>query len=235
MTFLYQLFGTILRFIYDLIGNYGWSIVIFSLFAKIITLPLTIKQTRSMQMMQYINPKMTELQKKYANNKEKLNEEMMKLYQQYNYSPLSGCLPLLIQMPILMGLWGALRNPELYVFSSAEFANISQNFLWINNMTYSPLQIFQQNGFTLVFFLSLIIPAVSVALTIWQQKQTTSQGPSQQNMKGMQIFMTVFIAYMGFTFTQGLAIYWTFQTALTVAQNLIMNKFFPPKIIEIKK
>ena len=64
MTFLYQIFGTILRFIYDLIANYGWSIVILSIFAKVITLPLTIKQTQSMQMMQFINPKMTELQKK---------------------------------------------------------------------------------------------------------------------------------------------------------------------------
>ncbi len=235
MTFLYQIFGTILRFIYDLIANYGWSIVILSIFAKVITLPLTIKQTQSMQMMQFINPKMTELQKKYANNKEKLNEEVMNLYKQYNYSPLSGCLPLVIQMPILMGLWGALRNPELYVFSASEFVNVSQSFLWIKDMSFSPLQIFQQNGFTMVFVLSLIIPAISVALTIWQQKQTMAQGASAQNMKGMQIFMTVFIAYMGFTFTQGLAIYWTFQTALTVAQNVIMKKFFPPKIPEIKK
>ena len=230
--FLSGLFGPILRVIYDFVGSYGWSIVLFSLFAKLITLPLTIKQTRSMQMMKFMGPKTAEIQKKYKNDKEKLNEETMKLYKEFGYNPLSGCLPLLIQFPILIGLFGVLRNPATYVFTAAEFALVSQKFLWIENLTLSPQQVYVESGLTLVFFLALIIPLISVGLTILQQKAMGSTEGSGGNQKFMQIFMTVFIAYIGFTFSQGLALYWTIQTGLTLLQNMVVMKYFPVKLPE---
>ncbi len=232
MNFLYQIFGSILRLIYDFVQSYGWSIVLFAVFAKIIMIPLSIKQTKSMQMMKVINPKLQELQKKYASNKEKLNEETTKLYQQYNYNPLSGCLPLLIQFPIIIGLFGVLREPAKWVFTAAEYANVSQQFLWIQNLTLSPFDVYKADGFSLIFILSLIIPAVSVILTVVQQKQTTQAGPN--NQKGMQLFMTAFIAYVGFTFSQGLAIYWTLQTALGLVQNWVQDKYFAPVLPDVK-
>lgn len=234
MNFLYEFFGSILRAIYDFVGSYGWSIVLFSIFAKVILIPLSIRQTKSMQMMKVINPKMQELQKKYASNKQKLNEEMTKLYQQYHYNPLSGCLPLLIQFPIIIGLFGVLREPAKWVFTAEEYLNVSQNFLWIQNLTLSPVQVFQNEGVTLIFILSLIIPIISVLLTFLQQKQTAQQSGPAGQQKGMQLFMTIFIAYIGFTFSQGLAIYWTLQTALALLQNAIQEKYFPPAIPEIK-
>lgn len=234
MDFLYQLFGSILRAIYDFVGSYGWSIVLFSIFAKVIMIPLSIKQTKSMQMMKIINPKMQELQKKYASNKQKLNEETQKLYQQYNYNPLSGCLPLLIQFPIIIGLFGVLRMPEKYVFSAAEYVTVSQKFLWINNLTQSPIDVFKASGVSLVFILALIIPIISVVLTIWQQKQMSQQGAGAEQGKMMQWFMTIFIGYIGFTFSQGLAVYLTLQTALTILQNVIQEKYFPPAMPDIK-
>jgi YidC/Oxa1 family membrane protein insertase len=234
MNFLYELFGSILRAIYNFVGSYGWSIVLFSIFAKVILIPLSIKQTKSMQMMKIINPKMQELQKKYASNKQKLNEETTKLYQQYHYNPLSGCLPLLIQFPIIIGLFGVLRMPDKYVFSAAEYLNVSQKFLWINNLTQSPIDVFKAEGVSVIFLLALIIPIISVVLTIWQQKQTSDQSGPAGQQKGMQIFMTIFIAYIGFTFSQGLAVYWTLQTALTIIQNAIQEKYFAPVIPDIK-
>lgn len=232
MSFLYQFFGMILKAIYGFVGSYGWSIVLFAVFAKIITLPISIKQTRSMQLMQMLSPATQVIQKKYANNKDKQNEETMKLYNKYKYNPMSGCLPLLIQFPILIGLYGALRTPVPYVFAEAEWSGVSQTFLWIQNMGLSPVDLFKQSGMNAEFYLSLIIPTISVVLTIIQQKKTnqSTAGQAASQGKSMSIFMTIFIAYIGYTFNQGIAIYWTFQTALGLIQNELTLKFFPLKV-----
>ncbi len=232
MTFLYQLFGKVLHFFYTFAGNnYGLAIILFALFAKLITLPLSIKQTRSTQLMQMLTPAQNIIQKKYANNQQKQNEELQKLYKKYNYSPLSGCLPLLIQFPIIIGLFGALRMPETYVFTAAEYAAVSQKFLWIQDLSKSPLEIFKSSGFgSVVFWLSLIIPAFSVVFTIFQNKRTMQNSPAAQQNKGMNIFMNVFIAYISFTFSQGIALYWTLQTGLGILQNEIVMKYFPLKV-----
>lgn len=240
MTFLYQLFGRLMYYLYELCGNYGLAIVLFAVAAKVIMLPLTIKQYRSTQLMQMLQPAMDVIQKKYAKNQTKMNEELQKLYQKYNYSPLSGCLPLLIQFPLIIGLWGALREPVKYVFGTEEaFAAVPKTFLWIKQMTLSPVDLFKAGGVNAEFLLSLIFPIASIALTVLQQVQTSKKQSGSQNeqMKTMTTVMTVFIAYISFTFNQGIAIYWTLQTGLGLVQNWIMEKFFPlnieaPKIIK---
>ena len=97
--------GYIISFIYDLVQNYGFAIIIFTLIVKIIMLPLVIKQQKSTVQMQKIQPEMQALQKKYANDQQRLGQETMKLYKKYNISPAGGCLPLLIQLPIIFGLY----------------------------------------------------------------------------------------------------------------------------------
>ena len=240
MTFLYELFGRLMYYLYELCGNYGLAIVLFAVAAKIIMLPLTIKQYRSTQLMQLLQPAQDVLQKKYAKNQTKMNEELQKLYQKYNYSPLSGCLPLLIQFPLIIGLWGALREPVKYVFGSEEaFESVSKAFLWIKQMTLSPVDLFKAQRISPEFLLSLIFPILSIVLTLIQQAETNKKQTGSQNdqMKMMSTMMTVFIAYISFTFNQGIAIYWTMQTGLGLIQNWIMEKFFPlniepPKIVK---
>ena len=230
MSFLYELFGSILKALYEWIGSYGWAIVLFAIFAKVITIPFTVKQQRSMQLMTLLAPAQEVIQKKYAKDQVKQQQELQKLYQKYNYNPLSGCLPLLIQFPIIIGLWGALRLPETYVFTAEEYALVSQKFLWIANMALSPVDLFKAGDFKAEFFLSLILPILSVVLTIIQQKKSAKSSPQNEQTKFMTIFMTVFIGYIGFTFNQGLALYWTLQTGLGLIQNFIMDKFFPLKV-----
>ena len=230
MSFLYELFGSILKALYEWIGSYGWAIVLFAIFAKVITIPFTVKQQRSMQLMTLLAPAQEVIQKKYAKDQVKQQQELQKLYQKYNYNPLSGCLPLLIQFPIIIGLWGALRLPETYVFTAEEYALVSQKFLWIANMALSPVDLFKAGDFKAEFFLSLILPILSVVLTIIQQKKSAKSSPQNEQTKFMTMFMTVFIGYIGFTFNQGLALYWTLQTGLGLIQNFIMDKFFPLKI-----
>ena len=119
MDWLYTVFGIPLGYImwacYKLIPIYGIALLLFTLISKAALVPLAIKQQKSMIKMQLFQPRMQELQKKYANNKEKLNEEMMKLYQEENYNPMSGCFPMLIQFPILFGLYDVIQKPMTHL------------------------------------------------------------------------------------------------------------------------
>lgn len=119
MNIIYKALGEVLRVIYDFTGNFGWAIIVFTILVRLILLPLMIKQQKSMDNMQKIQPELNALSKKYANDKEKLNEETMKLYQKYNVNPMGGCLPLLIQMPILIAVYGVIQNPITYILKQA--------------------------------------------------------------------------------------------------------------------
>jgi YidC/Oxa1 family membrane protein insertase len=105
--------GWILASIYDFIGNYGLSIIVLTIVIKVVLLPLGVKQIKSMQAMQSIQPKIKELQKKFKGNKEKVQQETMKLYKEAGVNPLGGCLPLLLQFPILIAMYAVLRAPQL--------------------------------------------------------------------------------------------------------------------------
>ena len=102
--------GFIIEQIYKLGLNYGWSIIIFTIIVKLIILPLNIKSQKAMRKQQKVQPILMELQKKYANDREKLSTETMKVYKENNISMMGGCLPLLIQFPILIGLWNVIRK-----------------------------------------------------------------------------------------------------------------------------
>ena len=105
--------GWVLSKIYDVVGSYGLSIIILTILIKVVLLPLGIKQIKSMQSMQAIQPKIKDLQKKYKGNKQKAQEETMKLYKEAGVNPLGGCLPLLLQFPILISMYAVIRAPLL--------------------------------------------------------------------------------------------------------------------------
>lgn len=106
--------GDILRWaldlIYSLVGNYGWAVLIFTLLIRLVLMPLDIKSRKSMKAMQNVQPKIDELNKKYANDKDKLNQKMADLYKKEKINPLSGCLPMLIQLPILFAMFAVMRE-----------------------------------------------------------------------------------------------------------------------------
>ena len=107
--------GYIIEMIYKLVQNYGLSIIIFTVIIKIILLPLNVKSQKAMKKQQKIQPILAELQKKYANDQQKLQTEMMKLYKDNGVSMTGGCLPMLIQFPILIGLYNVIRSPLIYL------------------------------------------------------------------------------------------------------------------------
>jgi len=117
LDFISKPLGQFMYFIYNTVGlhNYGLAIIIFTIIVRLLMLPLTVKQYRSNAKLQEIQPQLQEIQKRYKNDKEKLNAEMVKLYQENNVNPAGGCLPLLIQMPILFALWGVISRPVTYM------------------------------------------------------------------------------------------------------------------------
>ena len=115
MSYIMMALGWVLKLFSVLTGNYGVAIILFTIFIKAVLMPLTVKQQTSMLKTQKLQPLLNELQNKYGNDKEKLNQETMKLYQKYNINPMGGCLPLLIQLPILMMLYWVVRKPVVYI------------------------------------------------------------------------------------------------------------------------
>ncbi|HHV28526.1 YidC/Oxa1 family membrane protein insertase [Acetivibrio mesophilus] len=114
-----QFLGQILVFIYENLtfGSYGLAIILFTIFVKLLLLPLTIKQYKSSAKMQEIQPLIQEVQRKYKNDPELQSQEMMKIYKEHNFSPTSGCLPTLIQLPIMFSLYYVIREPLTYMFN----------------------------------------------------------------------------------------------------------------------
>lgn len=114
--------GLIIRLIYDLVSNYGLAIILFTIIVKLILLPLQVKSQKAMKRQQKVQPIIAELQKKYANDQQKLQQEMMKVYKENNISMSGGCLPLLIQLPVLYALYGVIQRPLTYI-KGIDFTN----------------------------------------------------------------------------------------------------------------
>lgn len=160
MNILSNALGHVLRIIFELVQNYGLSIILFTILVKVLLLPLTIKQTKSTKAMQDIQPKIQEIQTKYKDKPEKQQQEIMKIYTEAKINPLAGCLPLLIQMPILIALFSVLREPVTYgVFADqAQFVNAAKGFLWIKDLTTPDYILAILSGATTFLMQTLMMP-----------------------------------------------------------------------------
>ena len=180
-------------------ANYGVAIILITLAIKIVLYPLTVKQIKGMKAMQDLQPKMKELQEKYKGNPEKLNKEMASLYKESGVNPLSGCLPLIVQMPILMGIFFAIRDYQ--------YAHIP-SFLWMTDLSQpDPMY---------------ILPILSAVTTYIQQKQTSTD--MNQQTKMMMNIMPIFIGYISITFPGGLVLYWVMSNIFQILQQWFMYR-----------
>ena len=121
---LYNAMGAVLAFIYSIVPNLGVAIILLTLVVMLILYPLTAKQARSMIAMQRVQPEIKKLQAKYKGDRQKLNEEMMKFYQENKINPLAGCLPLVVQLPIFFVLYRVLRTPWQHVPKTGSFTQL---------------------------------------------------------------------------------------------------------------
>jgi YidC/Oxa1 family membrane protein insertase len=227
-----------LLWIYGILGNFGLAIIVFTILVRMITYPLTIQQLKSTSKMQEFNQskEYQALQKKYKDNKQQLQQEQMKLYQEMGINPFSSCLPTLIQFPIIIGLYQSIMRAlaaapipmenlynNLYSITDvSKLLPVSQNFLWMN--LGQPERLY-------LFGLSFGIPilAVLVLVTTYMQSKLMTP-PSQPGEQGaqmtqaMNLYMPLFMGYLALTFASGLALYFVASNLVTIVQYALMGK-----------
>ena len=188
----------------ELIGvpNYGLAIIILTILIKILVYPLTKKQLQSMKAMQRIQPQMKKLQEKYKDNPKLMQQKLMELYQKEGANPMSGCLPMLIQMPILMGMY--------YTLYSFDYGGASTSFLWVPNLSEADP--------------TYALPFLSAATTFLQQKMMSNAGEANQQMRVMMIIMPLFIGWISLQFPAGLVLYWVTMNIVQIIQQWWTNR-----------
>lgn len=211
--------------------HWGFAIIAFTLFVKVITFPLTLSQIRGMKAQKDLQPRIQELQKKYGKDREKMAQEQMRLYQEAGVNPLSGCLPLVIQMPILFGLYAAL------VAIGPSFHNA--NFLWIPDLGFPQYShglswitdLFKQGNYGRLLGYS-ILPALLIGTQFIMQKWMTTTTPSNddsqaQMMQQVSLMMTFMFGFFTLQVPSGLTLYWVTSNLLQMLQQwLITNERF---------
>ncbi|WP_366923440.1 YidC/Oxa1 family membrane protein insertase [Metallumcola ferriviriculae] len=189
------------------IPNYGLAIILFTIVIKVILYPLTHKQMDAMRKMQELQPKIKEVQKKHKNDSQKSQQAMMELYREHGANPLSGCWPLLIQMPILFALFRSLRvffDPVQHPV----YVNLTHaSFFWVKNLGNAD---------------PFILPVLVGITTFLQQKVTTTG--TDQTQKTMLYVMPIFLAWVSRNFPGGLALYWVVFSILGTVQQIYINK-----------
>ena len=127
--FLAKIIGYVMQFIYSLVNNYGLSIIILTFLVRLCLLPLYNKQNKYTAAMADLQPKINDIQTKYAADRNTMNEKLNEVYQDAGVSPLAGCLPMVIQLPIILGLFALLRNPLTYMTAQEMITAVHESFL----------------------------------------------------------------------------------------------------------
>jgi YidC/Oxa1 family membrane protein insertase len=228
-----------LRFLANTLGlGAGSAIILFTIIVKMVLLPLTIQQLRSMKAMQRLQPEIKALQKKYAEDREKIGAETMALYKQHGVNPAAGCFPILLQMPVLFGLYAALNN--LGTQPLPENEAFTQPWLWIQRINQP--DVITMVGSRIVFgpteggiTLPFLLPIFAAATQWVQQRMMTmpSDDPQQRMQNSIMQFMPLMMLWFGLTFSAGLALYWTTQNVVGIIQQYFATgwgSLFPNRV-----
>ncbi len=225
-----QLLTWSLDYLANLLHSGGLAIIAFTIIIKTLILPLTVKSTRSSKAMQELQPKIKELQKKHGKDRQRLTQETMALYQQYQVNPMAGCLPMLIQIPIFLGLYNAILH-----LSQEGAGYWDQPFLWIPNLAQpDPLH---------------ILPFIAAGFQFVQTKMMRPAGqgkisdPQQAMMNSVMNFMPLTVIFFGWNFAAGPVLYWATQSIYSVVQQWLitgwgaMKDWFPglPEMAEHRR
>ena len=204
-------FNWILNKLHGLLGSYGLAIVVLTILVKLVLWPLTAQATRSQKKMQSLQGPMSKLREKHKGNSQKLNQEMMKFYKEHKVNPFAGCWPILIQIPIFLGMFWMLRSAaELY----------GQGFLWADDLS-------EQDSITVVQGFSLNLLPILMVVTQWFQMKLNpmQMGPEMSeaqriNVKMMRFMPFMFLVFLYF-FSSALVLYWTIQNLMTILQTVV--------------
>ena len=206
----------LLTWIYDFIGNYGLALLVFTILIKGVMYPLYAKQIKTTMNMSKMQPKIKEIQQKYAKDKALMNQKMTELYKEEGGSMYGGCLPMLIQMIVIMGLFALLRNPMNYISSDKMLFAIHESFLWIPDLA-------QPDKWVLP-----IIAGIATFLATYFSQTNQMSGPNADQMKMMTKMMKyvfpVMILLMARSYPAGLALYWSLNQIIQIFYNIRFAK-----------
>jgi YidC/Oxa1 family membrane protein insertase len=233
-------FVNALLLIYQWVGNFGLAIILFTIVVRLVTYPLTNQQIKSTQRMQELqnSDKWKAIQKKYKDDREKLAQEQMKLYQEVGFNPLAPCLPTLIQFPIIIGLYQSITRAlavtplQLLDFQKHVYANlidasklipIDSKFLWMD---------LSQPERVNVFGIGIPVLAILVVITTYLQSKlmtpvtpsTSGSDQTAQMSKMMNLYMPFLMGYFAYLWASGLALYFFISNLVGIAQYAMMGK-----------
>jgi len=214
--------GYLLTFLYNLVGNYGIAVLIITIIVKACLYPVYAKQMKSSMKMSKLQPKIQELQQKYGNDRETYSEKVQELYKSEGASMYGGCLPMIIQMFVIMGLFALFRNPMSYMTNENMLYAIHESFLWIPDLAQPDKWILPIAAGAATF--------ISYSMSSSQQMQSQLAGggnAKQGNMmtKMMKYFFPIMILWFARTYPAGLAIYWFGSQVIQIFYNLRFNKW----------
>ena len=213
----------LLTLLYNLVGNYGIAIIILTVIIKAVLYPVYAKSMKSTMKMGKLQPKMQELQQKYGKDREVYQQKVSELYKQEGASMYGGCLPMVVQMIVIMGLFALLRTPMKYLTDENMLYAIHESFLWIPDLAQPDKWILPLAAAAATF--------VSYSMSSAQQMQASSMGaagnPQQGNMMGkmMKYFFPIMILWFARTYPAGLAIYWFGSQVIQIFYNLRFNQW----------
>ncbi len=204
-------FGWLLRALYSVIPNYGVAIILLTILVRAVTTPLTMKQMRSMERMRALQPKLQEVRVNFPDDRQKQSEAMMQLYRREGVNPLGGCLPMVLQLPVFVGLFYALRSS--IDLRQAPFVG------WINDLS-APDALFELPGIEIPF---RVLPLVMGGTMVVQQRITPMQmDPAQARM--MMTVMPIMMTVLFYQFASGLVLYWMVSNVLAIAHQLWVGR-----------
>lgn len=222
-----------LQYLFQITGDYGWAIVLLTLVLRIAIAPLVVKQTKSMHELQRIQPKIKELQKKYKDDKEKQQEEILKYYQENKINPFGGCLPILLQMPIFLALFqvlgGTPDNPghllrHLEALEPMQGEAAKRFSIFLSDITLTPAAVYSDGG--ILAALPYIILVVLFGLSVWLPMQLM---PGERQQKQMGMIMAVMMLYFGWISPAGVLLYWVTSAVIGIAQQQVILKYLATK------
>ena len=205
MGFLGGVMRSTLVLLFNLTGNHGIAIILLTLLIRLVLLPLTLSQNRSLAAIKEMQPKMQALEEKYKDKPEEYQRKMMELYKEYGVNPLGGCLPLLVQLPFLWALFGVLRDFPGGIAAESFVRPFTPQFLLWDLSLKDPY---------------FILPILSGLTSYWQMARTATD-PSQ---KSMTVFMPIFITWISLSFPAGLVLYWVVSNLFMIVQQHFMTR-----------
>jgi YidC/Oxa1 family membrane protein insertase len=206
----------VLTFWHELVGgSWGWAIILLTFTIRILILPLTFKSVKSMQKLQVLQPEMKKIQARYKDDKQRMNQEMMKFYQENKVNPLGSCLPLLLQIPFFIALFELLRSESF----KADIAG---------NVAFGPIDNLAEKVTDPIVLGVLIVLYVSTQLVA---TMITSIGGDKTQQRIMMALPFVFVIFI-INFEAGLIVYWITTNVWTIGQQLVVRKLYPRPDLE---